>query len=254
MALVAAWLMDEGSGTTAAEYGGNTTLDFILSNVSLGAGGIDFSGAANDSAQISSSNNGDIQVSAPFTLAFQITTDSADATNQQFFHATDEINTYSGFNALTNSTGVLEFMYGDDGGIASSDRRSTVANTLSTSTTYLVVIVVTDTSGAASGVTVYVGGVDETSGTSGSGGAMVYTASPTTIGEWISRVRDSDHTHRFAALYDHAFSGTEVSDITSDYESFIAGGGGVTPVPPKLHNIGNQFSVISAHRLNGVLE
>ena len=31
-------------------------------------------------------------------------------------------------------------------------------------------------------------------------------------------------------------------------------GGGVTPIPPKLHNIGNQFSVITAHRLNGVLE
>lgn len=226
MALVAAWLMDEGSGSTAAEYGGTTALDFLLTNVSLGAGGIDFGAGSSDYAAISSANNSAIQVSAPFSLAMRITMDGTTTTQQSFFHATSDNSNYSGYNLITDSSGNLEFMYGDNTGIFSGNRRSWTGPALSASTQYDILVVCTDTSGATTGVTIYVNGSSQSLTASGTGGAMVYTADPTEIGRWLTRSRGADHVQRYAALWNHELSSSDASSLVSDYESFITGGGG----------------------------
>ena len=49
-------------------------------------------------------------------------------------------------------------------------------------------------------------------------------------------------------------SDTDTALSASNDDPALDDGGGVTPIPPRLHNIDCQFAVISAHRLNGVLE
>ena len=48
-------------------------------------------------------------------------------------------------------------------------------------------------------------------------------------------------------------SGTVTND-DADHPAMNAGGGGVTVIPPTLHSIDNQFALITAHRLGGVLQ
>jgi hypothetical protein len=220
-----AWLMDEGSGTTAAEYGGTTALDFLLTNVSLGATGIDFSSVTNDYGAISNANNTPLRLSAPFSIAMRITTGGS-VSNQTLFHVTEHASIYSGYNLLTNSSGVLEFMYGQATGQSTGDRRSFTGPTLATATQYDILIVCTDTSGTGTGVTIYVNGSPVTVSTSGSGGAMVYTDDGTSIGRWFTRGRNSSHTQRYLAIFDEALDSTDASSLASDYAAFIAAYGG----------------------------
>lgn len=225
MARVAAWLMNEGEGTTAAEYGGNSALNFLLNGCTLGASGIDFSGSTTDYAEIPAANNAALRIATPFTIATRITT-PASVPYLQFYHATDaNLNgLFSGSHLITNGSGNLEFMYGNNTGSSSAGRRSWVAGVLAPNTTYDLVAVCTDASGGTTGVTLYVNGVAVSTTTSGTGGAMVYTNHPTTVGRWIRGGRDSAHIMRYLAVYDHAFTPEEVAAITADYIAFITGG------------------------------
>lgn len=240
MARVAAWVLNEGSGTTAAEVGGNSALALSLVGCTLGATGIDFSGSTTDYAQIAAANNSALRIPAPFSLACRVAIGASPA-SQQFIHSTDAPSAgggYSGYNLHTNSSSVLEFMYGDNGGAATADRRSFLGPTLAAGTTYDIVVVCTDTSGGTSGVTIYVNGSPVTLTTNGDGGAMAYSNHPTTFGRWIRNSRNSAHVMRYFAIYDHALTQEDVTALVTDYTAFItqaatssfshSGSGGVT--------------------------
>lgn len=222
-----AWLMDEGSGTTAAEYGGTSALDLLLTNVSLGASGINFGSVTNDYASISAANNGPLRLTAPFSIAMRVTI-GASALNNEFIHATDDATNYSGYNLITDSSGNLEFMYGDNTGIFAANRRSFTGPAMTAATQYDILVVCTDTSGSGTGVTIYVNGSSASLTTSGTGGAMVYTNDQTSVGRWITRSRNSPHTHRYLAIFDEALTSGDAASLVSDYEAFITsyGGGG----------------------------
>lgn len=57
------------------------------------------------------------------------------------------------------------------------------------------------------------------------------------------------------AIYNNgAGVGAILVDDAADYDATFGGGGGPTPIPPRLAKMGFQFATIIAHRLNGALE
>lgn len=60
-------------------------------------------------------------------------------------------------------------------------------------------------------------------------------------------------SYAYVYLRDYDYSaGSFPAELHIDYTA--GGGGGVTPIPSRLANIGRQFATIMAHRLGGVLE
>jgi hypothetical protein len=80
-----------------------------------------------------------------------------------------------------------------------------------------------------------------------------------TIGNRNSKNRNVDGRIYYLEIGTGQLTPTQISDTdtalsASNDDPALDDGGGVTPIPPRLHNIDCQFAVISAHRLNGVLE
>lgn len=242
MSLVAAWSLNN----SVAEFAGQSALDLVLNGVTVTASGIDFSGSATDDARVAAANNTPLRLSAPFSIAFRVTTGST--TNyQQFIHSTDSAN-YSGYNLITNGSSLVEFMYGDNTANFSASRRSFIGSALSASTTYDIVVVVTDTSGTNTGVTMYINGASQSLSTSGEGGAMAYTASDTTFGNWDrdGTTRNSSHQMHKVGIFDHALSVQDVADFSTDPDAYFAAANSSFSVDTAPSEVvrGSQFNII----------
>jgi hypothetical protein len=220
---IAAWLFDEGSGSTAAEYYGSTTLNIVLSNAALGANGLDFSGSTSDYAYIAAANNVPLRVSAPFSIVAGIRLGPSNL-DQQIFHSANDTSVYSGYHFRTNSSGNIELMYGDGAGANSNNRCAAIGGTvLSANNSHAVAAIVNSTNGGNTGIDLFVNGGKEAVSWSGGGTSMVHANSNSILGRWNIWAIDSNLTIRYLFIYDRALTQQEISAIHTDYAAALGG-------------------------------
>lgn len=216
---VGVWHLKESTGSNPADSTSNALTATQNNSPTQGAGQIDGSLSFNGSTQyLDLGTSSTLRPSSlPVTMSAWVKPSSLTAIDAIFTNNKTGNTTHSGVWMQVNTTGKIEIDYGDNGGSASSNRRTKVGTTvLSTGTWYYIVGVLR----GATDMTIYVNGTDDGGTLSGTGGSLTYN---TSLHANIARIGDDPSGFFFmnGSLDDVRFSKVErvAGWVTTEYNN-----------------------------------
>ena len=206
--LVAHWMFDEGTGTTAADSSGNGN-DGTLVNGPVWVDGIE-GGALDFDGDDDYVDCGDVLNDVAFPFSVSTWFRRRGAGDRWLFHS-DDGGQYAGFWLLVNDNGQMELAYGDGSGTGSGDYRSKQSTTAIGPERWAHVAAVADSVGD---ITVYIDGEDAGGTYYGSTTSMAHDAGPARAAmRTLWGPTYADGTLDDLRVYDRALTGEEVAAL-----------------------------------------